>query len=144
MGEKWRKENPEKHRAIVSAWKKRNSKKVKAYNKEYREKNRAKINAKGKIYNKAHPNHCTRNYALKQCYGMTTEEYNELFAKQQGKCAICGIHQTELKKTLHVDHCHKTEKIRGLLCSNCNTGIGLLQEDIENLQCAILYLNKQG
>ena len=114
--------------------------KVKACNKAYREKNRAKINAYARIHNKPHPD--SRKYALKHCHSMTEEEFNELFAEQKGKCAICGKHQSEFKKALHIDHCHKTGKLRGLLCSNCNTGIGLFKDDIENLKCAILYLNK--
>lgn len=84
----------------------------------------------------------TRNCLLKRNFGITIEDYNKLFERQQGKCAVCGKHQTEFKKRLAVDHCHKTKKVRGLLCNNCNIGIGFMKDDIENLKCAILYLNK--
>ncbi len=80
---------------------------------------------------------------LRLLYGINIEEYNLLFAKQEGKCAICGTHQSGLKKVLSVDHCHETGKVRGLLCQRCNSGIGFLNDDIENLKCAILYLNKE-
>ena len=80
---------------------------------------------------------------LKKLYGFTLDEWNEMFDAQDGKCAICGKHQTEIGKTLGVDHCHKTGKIRGLLCTTCNRGLGYFKDDIENLRCAIMYLNKK-
>jgi uncharacterized protein YlaI len=61
--------------------------------------------------------------------------------KQKGCCAICGKHQTILNKTLNVDHCHKTGKIRGLLCTNCNHGLGKFYDNAEVLKVAINYLN---
>ena len=57
---------------------------------------------------------------------LTVREYHRLFELQSGCCALCGIHQDELKKALFVDHCHSTGKIRGLLCHRCNTGISLV------------------
>ena len=76
-------------------------------------------------------------------YDITEDEYNDMFMAQNGKCLICGKHQSEIKTALHIDHCHETGKVRGLLCHRCNIGIGLLEDDIENLRCAILYLNKK-
>lgn len=75
-------------------------------------------------------------------YSITIDDYNDLFVKQGGKCAICGIHQSDLNGVLCIDHCHDTNRVRGLLCTKCNMGIGYMQDDIENLKCAILYLNK--
>jgi len=77
---------------------------------------------------------------MKSTFNLTVEDYNILFDKQQGNCAICKRHQTEFKKRLAIDHCHKTNKIRGLLCSSCNTAIGLLKDDVESLSSAIDYL----
>lgn len=77
---------------------------------------------------------------LKIVYGISIEVYNEMFTTQSGRCAICKIHQSELNKNLAVDHCHTTGKVRGLLCAKCNTGIGLLQEDIAILAESIKYL----
>lgn len=68
------------------------------------------------------------------------EERQKLFDQQQGKCAICGVHQTTLNKNLAVDHDHKTNKIRGLLCMKCNTGLGMFKDDTQVLQAAITYL----
>lgn len=70
--------------------------------------------------------------------------YDRLYRQQKGCCAICGVHQSELKKRLSIDHDHKTKTIRGLLCGNCNLGIGLLNEEVQVLQNAILYLDGQA
>jgi len=51
---------------------------------------------------------------------MSREEYDEMDKRQKGKCAICDIKPGPLHRGLGVDHCHKTRKIRGLLCGNCN------------------------
>ena len=75
-------------------------------------------------------------------YGITLEEYNERFAEQGGKCAICDLHQSELKNALAVDHDHETMVIRGLLCISCNSGIGKLGDNIEGLERALNYLRE--
>ncbi|KKL57780.1 hypothetical protein LCGC14_2231970, partial [marine sediment metagenome] len=86
--------------------------------------------------------------ALRYKYGITIEKYTEMLLEQKGVCAICGLPETRVSnngniKVLSVDHCHETGKVRGLLCQRCNSGIGFLNDDIENLKCAILYLNKE-
>jgi hypothetical protein len=82
-----------------------------------------------------------REKNLKAWYGITILEYNEMHDKQLGCCAICGRHQNTLKKPLFVDHCHTTDKIRGLLCQFCNTMLGHAKDNKETLQKAIDYLN---
>lgn len=57
---------------------------------------------------------------LRRTYGITSEQYQQLFDKQEGRCAVCTKHQDELTVKLAVDHNHKTLEIRGLLCSTCN------------------------
>ena len=81
-----------------------------------------------------------RDYDLKVRYGITPEHYNELFEAQKGCCKICGRHQSELKKTLHIDHDHKTGYVRGLLCRGCNHGLGNFTDNPELLRQAIKYL----
>ena len=81
-----------------------------------------------------------RNTKLKQTYGITYDDYLEMFNEQDGKCLICSRHQKDLKLALAVDHCHDTGMIRGLLCGNCNSGIGNLRDDISLLKKAIEYL----
>jgi hypothetical protein len=74
-------------------------------------------------------------------YGITPEMYNKFFTKQEGCCAICGVHQSELSYTLCIDHDHTTGIVRGLLCHRCNTGIGRFEDKAELLEKAIYYLN---
>lgn len=86
-----------------------------------------------------------KNSKLKKAYGISLQDYNELLTKQNGKCSICevdnnGYYRKKLR-AFAVDHCHTTSKIRGLLCSDCNTGIGLLKDNIDLLNNAIKYLN---
>lgn len=85
-----------------------------------------------------------RKSCLKIRYGLAVEDWQQMFDEQQGCCAICGIHQSELKKPLSVDHNHGTDQIRGLLCCNCNTAIGSLGADCgtDLLQKAIKYVEK--
>lgn len=73
-------------------------------------------------------------------YGITTEQYWQMVAQQGGVCAICG--KSDGKK-LHVDHSHKTSQVRGLLCGNCNRGIGLFKDSVETMLKAVEYLNGQ-
>jgi len=79
---------------------------------------------------------------IKDNFNLTVDDYNTMFENQKGCCLICKRHQTEFKKRLAVDHCHDTKVIRGLLCSNCNTALGLFKDDIESLFAAIDYLKK--
>jgi len=74
-------------------------------------------------------------------YGLTLIEYNQMFVKQKNCCAICNK-EFASKKGTHIDHCHKTNKVRALLCSSCNTAIGLLKESPENLKSALRYIKR--
>lgn len=78
-------------------------------------------------------------YQKKCKYGLSQEEYENLFVKQNNKCAICGREFDETLKAF-VDHCHTTDKVRGLLCTNCNTLLGMARDSIEVLNNAIAYL----
>ncbi len=67
-------------------------------------------------------------------YDMTPEDYNYMYDKQAGRCGICGKHQQELKRRLSVDHNHKTGQVRGLLCTNCNFTVGIVEtNDIDRI-----------
>ena len=77
---------------------------------------------------------------LMKKYGITTDDYNRMFADQNGCCKICGIHQSELDRRLNVDHNHVTNRVRGLLCMPCNLGIGNFNDNIALLEGAIDYL----
>jgi len=120
-------------------------------NKTYYEKNRDKIISYKKKWKKKYyienRDKWVNGYNAKttmtrrlRMFGVSEDDYNELFKNQSGGCAICGKHQNELSRSLCVDHCHDTGKIRGLLCSDCNVGIGRLKDSLENLKNAIEYL----
>ena len=70
-------------------------------------------------------------------YGITKEEFYEMMEKQNHQCAICKI---SIDRSSHVDHCHSTGKVRGILCMNCNKGLGFFKDNTENIQSAIEYL----
>lgn len=103
-------------------------------------------NQASRVYHSQHPEKCkenTRNSLLKRLYGISIADYNKMFAKQNGCCAICGRHQTELKQRLAIDHDHKTKEIRGLLCNSCNAVLGSVFENVTILNVAIHYLSKE-
>lgn len=84
-----------------------------------------------------------RRAALKRLYGITLQEYDNLLIRQKGVCAICSADAPGGKgKFFHVDHCHDTGGIRGLLCHLCNTGIGALADDPQLLREAADYLER--
>ncbi len=82
-----------------------------------------------------------RKNTYKALYNITIEDYDILYLKQQGCCAICKIHSSILSKSLYVDHCHKTGKVRGLLCQHCNSMLGFSKDNTEVLWTAIQYIN---
>src|SRR6266851_7644995 len=75
---------------------------------------------------------------LKYTYGISVEEYDALLARQNGKCAICR--EKPEGQTLCVDHCHVTGRIRGLLCRNCNVGLGNYRDDPRLMRAGAAYL----
>jgi Recombination endonuclease VII len=78
---------------------------------------------------------------LKSVYGVPYGTYAQLLAAQEGRCAICGTTEPGRKtKRFHLDHCHDTGEIRGLLCAGCNVGIAHLQHSEEILISALRYL----
>jgi hypothetical protein len=81
-----------------------------------------------------------RRYHYKSSYNITIKDYDAMYNSQEGRCKICNKHQTELKQILNVDHCHKTNKVRGLLCQACNTSLGLMKENKENILNMVEYL----
>lgn len=79
-----------------------------------------------------------RNRVAASNYGITLEEVVAL--KGRGECDICGSDGSEYKLGLHIDHCHETKKVRGLLCHGCNTGLGAFKENSTSLRAAMEYL----
>lgn len=81
-----------------------------------------------------------RGYGLKR-FGLTPDDYEKLLQAQLGCCAICN-EPNSFARPLHVDHCHVSKRIRGLLCGECNTGIGKLGDSAEGVAAALRYLAK--
>lgn len=80
-----------------------------------------------------------RRHELKMRYGITLDYWNELFDGQDNKCAICATESTRLWAT---DHCHATNKVRGILCDSCNQGLGRFKDDPTFLRRAADYVEK--
>jgi hypothetical protein len=84
----------------------------------------------------------TKKRMLKHRYSIDYNSYIQMYDEQDGKCKICGI-EKELggSNGLLVDHCHNTNKVRGLLCNNCNSGLGKFKDNKELLLRAIEYIS---
>lgn len=92
---------------------------------------------------------CKTRHSRQRRYGVTPEQYDAMLQSQNGRCAICGTTDPKtrtsgchVKSSFCVDHCHKTGKVRGLLCMECNTGLGKFKDNPDTLTAAISYLNK--
>ena len=127
-----------------------NKDKIKDHRKEYAKehyiKNKERLNMESlewHLNNKDKIIHSNRVNNLKN-YGLTIDGYNKMFSDQNGCCAVCGRHQSEFKKRLAVDHNHITKKVRKLLCNQCNTAIGLLNEDKNIIMNVIKYLEEHN
>lgn len=109
----------------------------KQYEKRYYQTNKERINAKSRAWRVANQE-LVKSYELEHRYGITLEEFNGLCLIQENCCAICG----EITDKPYVDHDHSDGRIRGLLCSSCNKGIGFFKDSPEKLRAAANYLEK--
>jgi hypothetical protein len=149
---KWREKNKEKTKEYsrrkyekfkdvlkerLYKWREQNRNKLAIIDNRYYQKNRTrKLLVNSKYYTDNRDS--IVNQRRFQKYGITRDEFDNLLKKQGGVCAIC---KKELK-TPCIDHCHKTNTVRGILCHSCNRGIGLLQDDSNILFNAHKYLNE--
>lgn len=115
---KWREANPERHRKLVDQWHEENPERRRL----------------------------TRFRSTLRSYGLTISEYDSMVDAQHGVCAICQQPESTPDnlsrgpRRLTVDHCHETGRVRGLLCQNCNSGIGQLGDSVQRLEAALAYL----
>lgn len=118
-------------------WRAKNREKIRAYAREY-----------GKIYRKKNPSKfkIKDNKANLAKYGLTIDEYNQKAQTQNNCCAICKKSETAKQngviQRLAVDHCHRTGKVRDLLCGKCNVAIGHLQDEPKLLEYAAEYIRR--
>ena len=78
----------------------------------------------------------SRKWMLKYDYGLSLEQYDQMYQDQCGQCKICN----KVVQTLVVDHNHITNQVRGLLCANCNSGLGMFHDDYNVVKRAVEYL----
>lgn len=82
-----------------------------------------------------------RDFDLRKNYNITLEDFNSMLKSQENRCKICSIlYIPGQNKEFCVDHCHKTGKVRGVLCNNCNRMLGFIKDSIEILDKAKIYL----
>lgn len=135
----YREKNCDKINKQQREHRKNNPKKYKKYYNNRRKKHLEEDRAARRAYNKSHPEkHRGRQYKKK--YGISLQEYNSLLISQGGVCKSCGSPPS--RRNLDIDHDHSTGMIRGLLCSNCNTALGLLKEDPLRIKKLLEYLCK--
>lgn len=129
----WQQRNPEKVRAIGAAWRRANPEKVKA----------AKLRYGAKYPDRVR--HTNRRTSARFSYGIEWSEYEQRQRHQKYRCLICRrkFDGDGRYDRLHIDHDHKTGKVRGLLCHNCNTGLGVFRDKKISLENAIRYLEEE-
>lgn len=113
------------------------------YNKLYRERNRKNLVEKAKKHWHSVQKFRTdenRELRSKRRYGVTKKDFDELFKRQNGQCKLCRENLKAGTKSVHIDHCHKTKNVRGILCARCNLGIGRFGDNIDGMMEAVRYL----
>jgi len=126
------------------AWYQKNKVEARAKRKKYYAENRNAIldQMKERYHSDPEVRQSHIDSAIKSKHGISAEEYRyeywRLYEMQNGNCAIC-----RKRKKLVLDHCHRTGKIRGLLCPNCNTSLGLVKENLEIVEGLRTYIRKQ-
>ena len=123
-----------------------NKEKINKWAREYYHANKEKFRLRNRQYG-AKPETKERAYRSRilKSYAITWERYKELLSEQGGVCAICGGEKgsNRLVNYLSVDHDHETKEIRGLLCNDCNLGLGNFKDNPTLMSKAIEYLNKK-
>ena len=123
--------------------------KLKVQFKKYKEENKEKLEVASLLWKKNNPDKVKqyqRISNLRKNFGLSVDAYEQMLAKQNNLCAICEKpetfihHRTKEPARLAVDHCHKTNKVRKLLCKSCNNALGLFKEDIGAMENAVQYL----
>lgn len=144
----WRIKNKSYISEYNKNYKKHNQDSIKEYNQKYRENNIESEKERSKKYHQTNPE-VKRKSIRKSRYLISNEEYELLLKNQNYVCAICkepeSVKQktTGLVKSLAVDHCHISGKVRGLLCFRCNATLGKIKEDKKLLKMMIKYLESE-
>ena len=150
----------ERRRAVHNSYYAKNKVRILARNKLYRAENKDKqytypslSRERRRVYEKRwkelNPEKVSRaieSCRLKKLYGISLAQYEKMFASHSGLCDACGCQPTgkRAKAKLQVDHCHGTGFIRGLLCGNCNTALGMLSDSPDKIVKLLLYVKKNN
>lgn len=134
---RYARENKEKCAARARAWREEHKIELKSKRQRYHNQNREFLNQKDR---EEYRTPKVLNRILLSSFGITLDQFNAMNDAQGGLCAICKRPPITKASRLSVDHCHETGKVRGLLCTRCNTGIGMLNDSIEYVESALIYL----
>jgi hypothetical protein len=154
----WNKKNPEKVKVAQKKYYDSHREQRLANTRQWEKKNPERVKEKAKQrwaenpdyfrnWKKNNPDKVRAQYRM-QRYGITIEEFQKMVVEQRNRCAICRKPETIVDKrtgevrALAVDHDHKKNKVRRLLCRRCNSGIGMFEENIKLLSKAIKYLEE--
>ncbi len=135
----WRKANRESHLATRRAWNLANRGRVVVQRRQAYKDNRAKLLAAAKSWREKN-----RDTVIARRHKITVDHYVSMREAQHNLCASC-LQPPSGKRNethLHVDHCHATGKVRGLLCGPCNRALGLLKDDADTIERLSLYMRK--
>lgn len=129
----WRAKNKARDQATRKRWRARNTERIREQYQQWRKRNPDKV--------KRH----ARRVSLRRRYGITEAQYDALLESQGGGCAICGSPvANKAGHQLYVDHNHQTNRVRGILCQQCNSVLAYARESVQNLLRAAAYLRAHG
>lgn len=126
----YHKTHPRDRRVYMKKWRSENPEKLNAQRKNWRQNNLI-------LYRKITAE-CSAKWKRYHIYGISEDVYQKMMTEQSGRCTICG----DSHRPLCIDHNHITKEVRGLLCSHCNSGLGMFKDNKEFLNSAIGYLQK--
>jgi hypothetical protein len=148
ISRKWHEDNREYHNKKQREYyhsdperKERIKERQRLYNETHRE---AISTQRAERYRKPRVRRQVRNANLLRLYGISIEDYERMVVEQNGMCAICGTTEPKGRGGFHLDHDHVTGKNRQLLCTPCNTTLGLIKESVETLSAMIQYLERHN
>lgn len=132
--------NPAKAQARARRWQTKNHETLREKQKAYRATHKDQKTRTNRAWLAANP-HKALEYYRRNKYGITNEQFDAMLAAQGHQCAICGKTQ---QRGWHIDHCHSTGRVRGILCHGCNIGLGAFRDRTTSLLKAIQYLERNN
>lgn len=133
--------------AAVAEWRAANKERYTVVHRTWREANRERVRETNRRWTRSNPEEQarrTREKHLRNKYGITGDDYARMLREQNDGCAACGYVPPQGAPLLHIDHCHASGAVRGLLCQPCNTTLGLVRDDPDRLRSLARYLESSG